>query len=236
MYILFLIAIIPVILLLSYIYKKDVAPEPRSMLTRLFIDGCISILPVIFIELFLDELMPSDGITNSLVLFCITFLSVGIVEEGAKWLITYYKTYNNKEFNHPYDAIVYSVFVSLGFAMVENVLYVCGSGLEVGIMRALLSVPSHAVDAVLMGYFLGLSKREQFNHGKKEDLYLSLSVIIPAIIHTIFDYLIFMYVNTNMMLHVYHLIDFVIFIYILSFIIVNKVSKIKSNYDGSPEI
>ena len=126
MYILFLIAIIPVILLLSYIYKKDVAPEPRSMLTRLFIDGCISILPVIFIELFLDELMPSDGITNSLVLFCITFLSVGIVEVGAKWLITYYKTYNNKEFNHPYDAIVYSVFVSLGFAMVENVLYVSG--------------------------------------------------------------------------------------------------------------
>ena len=66
--------------------------------------------------------------------------------------------YPKKDFNEPFDGIVYSVMISMGFATTENILYVMKGGLEVALLRMITSVPAHASFAVLMGYFVGLSK------------------------------------------------------------------------------
>jgi RsiW-degrading membrane proteinase PrsW (M82 family) len=71
--------------------------------------------------------------------------------------------YNNKNFNEPFDGIVYAVIVSMGFATIENIIYVFQYGFATGILRLFTAVPAHAAFGILMGYFLGKAK---FTHGK----------------------------------------------------------------------
>ncbi len=232
---LLIVAIVPVIILLSYIYKRDIEKEPRSLLSKVFKRGCLTVIPSIIFELIFGYFYNISYINNYLIIFIGTFLGVGLIEEFFKWLNVYKTTYNNIEFNHRYDAIVYSVYSSLGFAVVENVLYVLPSDLSTGIMRAFLSVPGHACDSVLMGYFLGKAKYNDI-HGKKFLSYINLllSILIPSIQHTIYDSILF-YVNINSEENILYeiFLVFVLITYLVSFLIVKTVSSINKNMDGS---
>ena len=152
------IAILPVIFLLSYINKKDLEKEPRGLLFRVFVFGAISTLPICLVELVLGKFFPVDNLPTFGGTFVTVFITISLIEEFGKWIVSYLNVYRRKEFNHSYDGIVYCVFASLGFAAVENILYVLGSGFSTGIMRALLAVPGHACDGVLMGYYLSMAK------------------------------------------------------------------------------
>lgn len=98
--------------------------------------------------------------------------------------------WKNKHFNEFFDGIVYACFIGLGFACIENIMYVfntesLASAVHVGVMRALLSVPGHFLFAVIMGYFLGMAKFNPQKRGK----YLLLSYACPVFAHGLFDYL-----------------------------------------------
>ena len=83
----------------------------------------------------------------------LAFLVVAAVEEGSKFFFLYRRTWHDPNFNFRYDAIVYAVFVSLGFAAFENVKYVFNYGLSVALPRAILAIPGHMGFAVFMGFF-----------------------------------------------------------------------------------
>ena len=87
MRILLFISILPVVLLLSMVYKKDNKKEPKNLLTKAFVFGLLSAIPIVIIELLMGLILP-DNITSHLFIFINTFLSVGIIEEGFKWLVT----------------------------------------------------------------------------------------------------------------------------------------------------
>ena len=228
------ISLLPVVILLLYIYIKDVDKEPRGMLFLIFVFGCISTIPIAIVELILGIFFPSDSLPTFIGTLVSVFMTIAIIEEFGKWFITYVVCYRNKEYNHFYDGIVYAVFASLGFAAIENILYVLTSGFGAGIVRALLSVPSHAVDAVYMGYLLSISKKFLVNNKhEKSFIFLLLSILIPGITHAIYDALLFHFQSVESWYLIVLFLGFVLITYIIAIVLVNLASKEKVNFDGT---
>ena len=218
-----IISILPVYLVGLYIYKKDKNKEPKSLLKRLFLYGMLSCIPAAITELLLGNFFGSEEFMDMITLFFYVFISVALVEELFKWVITYLLTYNNYEFDELYDAIVYAVFVSLGFACFENIFYVLDAGAKVGIYRAITAIPGHASDAIIMGNYLGLAKLANINNNSKLcKKNLILSILVPTLAHTIYDYCLF----TDNVIFLLIFVIFLISIYIYS---IKKVKMISSN-------
>lgn len=149
-------ALLPAIVLCIYVFKKDrVEKEPIGLLIRLLIYGAVSCFPAAFIEGILGGFIDQTfgGGSVYVYTFVTMFFGVALVEEGCKWIGLNWLTRKNPEFNCLFDGMIYSIFVSLGFAALENVLYVLSYGIGNAIMRAVLSVPGHMFFAVLMGYY-----------------------------------------------------------------------------------
>ncbi len=109
-----------------------------------------------------------------------------MVEEFSKYIIVKYYAQRNKEFNEPFDGIVYAVMVSMGFAALENVLYVFQYGFATGVTRAFTAVPAHATFGILMGYFMGKAKFS------KNKLQLNLLGLFAAtLFHGAYDFFLF---------------------------------------------
>jgi RsiW-degrading membrane proteinase PrsW (M82 family) len=136
--------------------------------------------------LLLDALKPSEPML--LRVFYEAFIVAALNEEALKFMAFMIFIWNDRNFNENFDGIVYAVFISLGFAGIENILYVIQGGIGTGILRAFTSVPGHALDGVFMGYFLA---RAKFNPALKyENLFLAF--IVPFLLHGIWDFLIFL--------------------------------------------
>lgn len=178
-------AILPVIVFLSFIYRKDSEKEPKKLLAKCFLLGALSIIPVFLIELAVDSYSSS---INSPLLHSLyrAFIVAALVEEGTKFFFLKKATWRNKAFNQSYDGIVYAVFVSLGFAMVENIMYVSEHGFVVSIFRGILSVPGHGLFGIMMGYFYALAR---FSNDYKRQIYLFLSFFVPFLFHGTFNFL-----------------------------------------------
>ena len=183
--ILFLSSIAPALIIMFIIYKQDTQKEPISMLLKAFFGGFLSIIITYAIALPLGELMgfiPSGFLQS----FYNAFFCAAIPEEFAKWIIFYWLIKKAKDFDQYYDGILYAIFISMGFALVENVMYVMQSGMSVAIARAITAVPGHMLFAVPMGYYLSLAK---FKEGKDAAKYVKLSLAVPILLHGIYDFI-----------------------------------------------
>lgn len=209
---LFLAAIAPIVFLLSYIHKKDPHPESKKLLRKVFIFGCLTTIPVMFAE---GAYSAMFGETET---FMGVFMGVALVEEFFKWIVIYILCYRNQEFDESYDAIVYSAFSSLGFACIENILYVVFmGGIGVGILRALTAVPGHLCHAIVMGYFIGKARSAK-TKGQSTGGYLFLSLLMPVLTHCLYDY--FLVAE-----QVFAWLFFTVALFIACFIIVKNASK-----------
>lgn len=229
--ILFTVSALPVFLIGLFIYKKDKDKEPTKLLTKLFLGGILSCFLVIAITAIMTiffPIMSKDISTLNLIeLLFIAFIGVALVEESSKWIFVYKFSYHDKDFSRLYDMIVYSVFVALGFAFFENLLYVYQNGVGVGVVRALLAVPGHACDGIFMGYFLGLAKLSSINN--RDDLrkkYVLFSLLVPILLHGIYDYCLF----TGNIIFIVLFFIFVILMYIFAIKRVKKISAIDRKF------
>ena len=155
-------ALAPAFAIALYIYWKDThEKEPVGVLVMCFIFGVLICFPAGFwnsgvFEIFGFDL---DNNHNGLLLsFFMAFFVVGLGEETLKYLVVIFYAFRKPCFNEPFDGIVYAVMVSLGFAAFENIFYVMEGGLGVAVLRMFTAVPMHAAFAVIMGYYIGLSK------------------------------------------------------------------------------
>ena len=187
MYWMLIAALLPAIVLGIYIWFKDPQPEPFRWILRAFIAGIVICVPVAFLESFVSGILfPSGSPTTLLGTTAEAFLVAALPEESAKllilWLIVLRK---NPYFDEHFDGIVYAVFVSLGFAAIENVFYVMGSGegwVSVAATRALLAVPGHYAFGILMGYYY--SKYHFFDHSQSAALKV---LLVPVLAHGVYD-------------------------------------------------
>ena len=203
-----LLAVIPSVFLLIKVYQADkVEKEPAPLLFKLFIKG----LESAFFAAVVEALLINFGLNTLVRLGLIegegsflyhaieAFLIVAVAEEGFKYYFLKKTTWNHPAFDYRFDAVVYAVFVSLGFATIENILYVWGSqiesgtGLQLSVYRGVLSVPAHCVFAVAMGIHYGAAKyaqgHEQFD---LEEAGLRKAFLVPVLMHGFFDFALMM--------------------------------------------
>ena len=181
---LLILSLAPVALILAYIYFRDkYEKEPVGLILRGLLAGGIILFPAAIIETLLSRLqtgwstMPSALYTG--------FVVAGFTEELFKFLMVSLLFLRNRNFNERYDGIVYAVAISLGFAAVENVMYVLKGGMQVGIIRAFTAVPAHAFFGIVMGYYFGLAR---FVPGARS-ANLSKAFVIPWLLHGLYDFL-----------------------------------------------
>ncbi len=183
-------AFFPAAFLMRYIYKHDIyEKEPMSLLFRLIFGGLLAAGASILLEqLLLDGFLPTVPITSETVYFIATATIVALVEEGTKLFFLKRFTWRSPDFNFRYDGVVYAVFVSLGFAAIENLLYIFEYGLSVAWVRGILAVPAHMAFAVYMGAFYGRAKVCDVM-GDKQGMATNrvLSYLVPVAFHAFYD-------------------------------------------------
>ena len=189
---LFIGATAPVIAILIYLYYKDKhEKEPLSVLGISFLLGCLSVIFVVIATLLWWDQFPLHILEgNELIYMAIqAFIVVALTEEAGKFLALRYYAFRNKNFNEPFDGIIYAVYISMGFAFVENILYVSQGGMSVAILRTFTAVPAHAMFAVMMGYYAGLAKFAASD--SERNRLLARGLFTAIMFHGAYDYFIF---------------------------------------------
>ena len=181
---LFAIAVLPIVVLMVYIYRQDkYQKEPVKSLAKAFIGGMIAIPLDIILVTGIDAVLGETALAGTV--FYSAFLEAGIPEELCKFIIFMIFIWRDKNFDEYFDGIVYATFIGLGFACVENIEYVFSFGVQTGVVRALLSVPGHFLFGVVMGYFLSMAKF----HPEKRGTYLWSGLLLAMLAHGLFDWL-----------------------------------------------
>ncbi len=185
------LTIIPGIILLIIVWKFDsVEKEPISLLLKLFFCGALTVISAIAIRLLCGKALSSLFENRSSIWFLMidSFLLTALVQEGGKFIVLKLITWKNKAFNYTFDAVVYSVAVSLGFAVCLNIVYAFRFGPEGSLIRIIFSVPGHAMNAVFMGYFYGLARYSKGRGDEKAvKMHILEAVLIPVIVHGFYD-------------------------------------------------
>lgn len=183
-------AILPAVILLRYVYLHDtIEKEPAGLLLLLLGLGVLSALCAGVVEgllqPILNRLAEPGSFWHTVLL---AFVVVAAVEETAKYVFLKKWTWDHPAFDYRYDGIVYSVFVSLGFAAYENIQYVLHYGMSVALPRALLAVPGHMAFAVFMGVFYGRAKRyERDGYEGAAMLSRGIGLVLAIFFHGFYD-------------------------------------------------
>ncbi|MGL4797732.1 MAG: PrsW family intramembrane metalloprotease [Paraclostridium sp.] len=204
---LLIISIAPSITFLIWIYLKDkYEKEPIIFLLKLFFIGALTSIPAIIIE---DILFKLDINNIYIKMAYVSFIVAAFSEEILKSIALIIFTLKNRHFTEKLDGIVYSIFVSLGFATIENIIYIVNGNntqiLELGLSRAVISIPAHIMFAITMGYYLSLYK---FTHENKklQKTYLIKSILIPILQHGVFDFILMFKSKSTLLLFFIYLI------------------------------
>lgn len=184
-------AIIPALFLMRRIYVLDsIESEPSGLLANLVLQGVFAALASILFEFIGETVLDFSGIDpySPVYTIVLAFLIVAVVEEGMKFLFLYHRTWRDSNFDFRFDGIVYSAFVSLGFAAFENIIYVFRYGLSVAGPRAVLSIPGHLGFSVVFGYFYGRAKMaENRGNASGKTGNLIAGYVLAVFLHGFYD-------------------------------------------------
>ena len=215
-------AVIPAIILMVKVYNSDrLEKESSHMLWVLVRSGIISALIALVLERIFGSLLSATVHDQGLYQVLLYFVVVACSEEGAKYFMLKKASWNSNEFDCQFDGIVYAVFVSLGFALWENISYVLHYGFSVALIRALTAIPGHTCFGVFMGLFYGVARKFE-NRGEtgKAAQFRWLSVIVPAVLHGAYDYIASVDAGTLLF------VVFIAALFFVSYRIVTRMSKV----------
>ena len=194
---LLLAALVPAAFLMVQVYRLDrIEKEPAGLLLKLVLFGALSGLAAGAIEGALTRVLDVTLGGGMLRLVLENFLAVALVEEACKRWVVLKFAWRHPAFDYRFDAVVYCVFSALGFAALENILYVAEYGFAVAVSRALLSVPGHCFFAVYMGIYLGQAKMAERAMQRyyielpdeSPGQYLRASLLVPTLLHGFWDF------------------------------------------------
>jgi len=202
---LLLLALAPVFVIATYIYFRDkYEKEPIRLLVFAMLAGAVAVFPILLVESVLSSL--GTGLPHLMSAAWKAFVVAAFSEETFKYIALYLLIWKSPEFNEKFDGIVYAVYVSLGFAAVENILYVTGGGMQAGISRAITAVPAHAIFGVTMGFYFGLAR---FYETERAALKRK-ALLYPILLHGIYDFILF----TGMAWLTIVFVGFLVYLYI----------------------
>jgi RsiW-degrading membrane proteinase PrsW (M82 family) len=114
----------------------------------------------------------------------LSFFVVGLGEEFFKLAAVYLAVFKSEHFDEPMDGIIYAIATSIGFSVVENVLYISAFGLSIAPLRGTIATLAHIAFSGLAGFFLGQAR---FTDKPLPRVVLGLSV--AAFAHGLYDFL-----------------------------------------------
>ncbi len=171
-----------------YIYYSDKWDrEPKKLVITSFFLGGLACFPSNYIEGVFQTVFGLEGILTDPSFSWwqkgfYAFFGVALVEESCKFLFLKGFIFDDREFNEPFDGIVYGGMIGCGFATIENLMYVLPGGYEVGVIRMLTAVPGHVFAGIILGYFMGKAK---FCPNPNKNLMAGLGLVI--VLHGLYD-------------------------------------------------
>ncbi len=195
---LLLLAIAPGLIWLFYFLKKDVHPEPKRMILKIFFFGMLSALPAALIEVGFRQLSPEKIFSikaweHDFVAFLSVLVGVALVEEVLKYLVVQGKILKSSELDEPMDLILYMIIAALGFATLENIFiffspeifpYTFQETFSLAIFRFISATFLHALCSGTIGFFLALS----FCETKMKKLLLPAGFAIAVLLHGLYNF------------------------------------------------
>ncbi len=174
------LAVLPALLLLVWLsHRERLARNEKREVYRLYLLGAAIVLPAGLIErLLLQSSVKWDG-TGLSVTLTTAFFVAGMVEEFLKASIVDKGAIQRGIIHTPMDCIIYSGATALGFATIENILYVTSSGFSTAILRSVTAIPAHLMFGIVMGsafirnLYFGASR--------------GFAYILPALAHGTYD-------------------------------------------------
>lgn len=218
----FLLAVLPAAVLVIYIVLRDkYESEPIKKILLTFFAGMLAV-PLDLFTIFIFKLDNYSLHFSTPVgqQIADAFFSAALPEELSKFVILFMLIWWSKDFNERMDGIVYSVCVSMGFATVENIMYVMNDP-SCAVGRALFAVPGHFLFAVLMGFFLSLAKFTE----KRRSLNWAMTLFAPILAHGIYDSIVMVSGVTSVGWAMSLTVLFYVFIFILWRICLDKISQ-----------
>jgi RsiW-degrading membrane proteinase PrsW (M82 family) len=190
---LFALAIAPGIAVCLFVYSMNqYGPASMWRLVISFLLGMAATAPALLLQTLAEDVRTEPHRHDIFDVAWYAFVIVALSEEGSKFLVLRFYAYPQRFFKEPFDGIIYSVMIGMGFATVENVEYVHQFGLETGISRFFLAIPAHASFAVLMGYPVGRAKFEP-----DYSVWLMIRGLLTAVFfHGSFDFFLFLQQNS----------------------------------------
>lgn len=216
------LAIIPGLLLIIYVYRKDkVEKEPLGLILRIIIYGIISCIAAGYLEQLESNFLPKyqEGTVEYAVMT--SFCMAAFVEEIVKFLAMRLGSWRYQGFNYRFDGIVYGVSAAVGFAVYENIMYVAMYGFQTAVVRAFTAIPLHAFCGVFMGVMYSYSKKASIlGQGGKSVLFTIFALLLPMLIHGTYDTFAFLGERGTIPLLV-----FVVILYIAAISTINRMSR-----------
>ncbi|MCK5215863.1 MAG: PrsW family intramembrane metalloprotease [Candidatus Omnitrophica bacterium] len=187
----FLMAIIPSIFFVYYFYRQYDKPnlEPKGLIAKVFLLGIIYTFPVYIIEQGVGLINSFYNISPFIYYFFESFVVAGLCEEYIKLRIVRKYVYQNKHFDSIMDGIIYTITASLGFACMENIIYVMNGTFITALARGVTAVPMHAISSGIMGYFIGKAKFS--GSGEEERRLMNKGLWSAVLVHGSYDLLLF---------------------------------------------
>jgi len=170
-----------------YVYQRDkIKKEPAASLLVCFVLGMVATVPAIVLESaggFLSEFFGVGVLTQQALM---AFGVVALSEEGSKYFFLRRYAFRLKSFDEPFDGIVYAVFIGMGFATLENIIYIMNGNMNTALWRMFTAVPAHATFAVMMGHYSGLAKLRS-----PQPAFLGTGLLMAVLFHGAYDYFLF---------------------------------------------
>lgn len=181
---------LPGLIWLLHYLRKDVNPEPKRMILKVFFFGMLITLPAVFSEIAIADLTKKISFFPFLVFIFNIFLGVALVEELLKFLVVKKAVLKSPEFDEPVDAMIYMIVSGLGFATAENilVLFLLRSGFnqmfEISLLRFLGATFLHALASAIIGFFIGLTF---FDKTHRRKLILT-GMVLAVMLHGLYNF------------------------------------------------
>lgn len=195
------LATAPIIIILVYVYIRDkYEKEPMGLLLKALLAGALTTIPILLVNSWLGGY--ESFFTGLQAVGYRAFIVAAFVEELFKFVFLFVLIWNHRAFNEKFDGIVYAVFISLGFALIENIMYVNSYGETTAYLRMFTAVPAHAIFGITMGYYFAFAKFGE----KNKTLNFIKALFVPIILHGIYDFIL-------MSQHEMYLLIFIPFIF-----------------------
>jgi RsiW-degrading membrane proteinase PrsW (M82 family) len=172
----------PIAVLFWFFYSRDVHREPKSVLVRTFLLGIAAILPAAAIAFPLSLLQPSEEFPIRAAFFA-AFVTAAIPEEFLKLVVLVGYSARQRCFDEPMDGLVYGAVAALGFAAMENVLYVLTGGWATARLRAVTAIPMHAACGAILGHAVA---RSRFGAGGRAAIWQGFLTAVG--VHGVYDF------------------------------------------------